>query len=375
MRTFVWIRRGWQAAFLGLFLFLVAVTTASLAGGYPVEWFLGVDPLAAVATALSARTLTAALAWAVPLVVLTLFLGRFFCGWICPMGVLHHAVGWLGAPRRVPERAARNRPRRAYRLKDLILVGLLAAALAGSNQIGLLDPIAFTWRAMSTSLVPAADAVAGGLYQGHRHFHGSTLVVALFLAAIGLNLVRPRLYCRLLCPLGALLGLLARRAPFRILRDEPACTACGACAADCQGAADPDGSLRPGECMVCLNCAASCPTGAISYGLLERTGAVEEVLGALRQPPPPAVLERFPRLWALARLPGCRAMELASIGLLPAALRDRFEVPWSRGQRLQLSTLAAALRAATPLMPARLRNTGPAYMRWRERARVVSAHG
>jgi polyferredoxin len=275
--TFVWIRRGWQAAFLGLFLFLVAVTTASLAGGYPVEWFLGVDPLAAVATALSARTLTAALAWAVPLVVLALFLGRFFCGWICPMGALHHAIGWLAAPRAVPERAARNRPSRAYRLKYVVLLGLLGAALAGSNQIGLLDPIAFTWRATATSLVPAADAVSGGLYQGDRHFHGSTLVVVLFLGALGLNLVRPRLYCRLLCPLGALLGLLARRAPFRIVRDDAACSGCGACAADCQGAAEPDGSLRPAECLVCLSCAARCPTGALSYGLLEGTGATEHV--------------------------------------------------------------------------------------------------
>jgi polyferredoxin len=301
MRTFVWLRRGWQAVFLGLFGFLVTVTSASLIGGYPVEWFLGLDPLAALATALSARSITSALAWAVPLTILTLVLGRFFCGWICPLGVLHHAIGALGAPRTARERAARNQPRRGYAAKYVILAALLAAAAAGSNQVGLLDPIAFTWRALSTSLVPAADAGAGGVYQGARHFRGSSVIAALFLAALGLNLFVPRLYCRLLCPLGALLGLLARRAPFRLARDEETCTRCGACAADCQGAAEPDGALRTPECMLCLSCAERCPTGAISFGLARRSGAREEVeLGRRRA--------------AVAALAGILAVPLARAG-------------------------------------------------------------
>ena len=49
--------------------------------------------------------LTTALAWAVVLAVLTLIFGRFFCGWLCPMGTLHHALGWVGRLRRVPDRA------------------------------------------------------------------------------------------------------------------------------------------------------------------------------------------------------------------------------------------------------------------------------
>ena len=276
MTLFVWIRRGWQAVFLGLFLFLVAVTTAALVGGYPVEWFLGLDPLVAATSALSAHTLARPLAWAIPLVVLTLVFGRFFCGWMCTMGVLHHAVGWMARPRRMAARVARNRPRPAYRVKVWVLLAVLGMALAGSNQAGLLDPIAFTWRAFATSLVPALDGAVGGPYQGMRHFHASTLVAALFLAAIALGLFVPRLYCRMLCPLGALLGILAKRSLFRLTADRSACRDCDACAADCQGAAEPQGRLRVTECMLCLNCAAACPSKAFTYRFLPSPDAHSE---------------------------------------------------------------------------------------------------
>jgi uncharacterized protein (DUF2236 family) len=56
------------------------------------------------------------------------------------------------------------------------------------------------------------------------------------------------------------------------------------------------------------------------------------------------------------------------VGLLPATLRRRFGVPWARANDLELRVLGAALRAATPLMPKWLRNTGPGYLRWRHEA-------
>jgi polyferredoxin len=299
VKLFLWIRRAWQAVFLGLFLYLVAVTTASFIGGYPVEWFLGLDPLIAATTALSAHSLTRSLLWAVPLVVLTLVFGRFFCGWMCPMGVLHHLVGWTARPRRAAARSAANRPRGLYRVKYWVLLAVLGMALVGSNQAGLLDPIAFTWRAFATSLVPALDGSLGGPYQGMRHFHWSTLVAALFLAAMALNLFIPRLYCRMLCPLGALLGLLATRSLFRLTRDAGACKDCDACAADCQGAAEPQGARRTAECMLCLNCAASCPRGAFSYRFLPSPDSSTDSLDLGR------------RKAALAALAGVVAVPLA----------------------------------------------------------------
>ncbi len=266
--AWVWARRAYQALFLGLFVFLILATSTALIGGYPVEWFLGFDPLVALATALGAHSLTPALAWAIPLVVATLVFGRFFCGWLCPMGTLHHAFSFAGRLRRVPDRVALNRPRPMYRLRYLILVALLVMAALGSNQVGLLDPIASTWRAFATALVPATNNLAWGLYQGERHFHFGTLITAVFVTTLALNLFIPRLFCRLLCPLGALLGLLARFSLFRLAKDPTLCKDCAVCGGECQGAADPQGTLRVSECMLCLNCVAACPRGGFRYRFL-----------------------------------------------------------------------------------------------------------
>ena len=272
------LRRISQLVFLGLFLFFVFATTASAVSGWAVEWFLAIDPLAAVATVLATRSLHATLAWALPLIVLTLVFGRFFCGWMCPMGTLHQGLGWLGRPQKVKEQIAANRVRPARAIKYAILTVMLGMALLGSLQIGLLDPIALTWRALSTSVIPAGSNLAFGLYQGERHFQSGTLILAVFVAALGLSFVYGRFYCRVLCPLGALLGVFSKLSLFRIAKNDR-CRHCDVCAADCQGAAEPQGTVRATECMVCLNCTGACPHDAISYRFLspasESSGAID----------------------------------------------------------------------------------------------------
>jgi MauM/NapG family ferredoxin protein len=262
------LRRLWQLVFFALFVWLVVVTTASLVGGWPVEWFFAVDPLVAVVTALGRHALPVMLLWAVPMVVLTLVFGRFFCGWMYPFGTLHQVFGFAGKLRRARDRIDLNRPRRIYDLKYFILIGMLAAAALGSTQVGLLDPIATSWRAFATVLVPAADNLTGGQYHGPRHFHASTLIAGFFVAALALNLWIPRLYCRMLCPAGALFGLLARFSLFRLERDVSRCTDCNVCGADCQGAAEPQGRLRATECLLCLNCVGACKKGGMKYRFL-----------------------------------------------------------------------------------------------------------
>lgn len=103
---------------------------------------------------------------------------------------------------------------------------------------------------------------------------------------------------------------------------------------------------------------------------LERTAAVDEVLAALRRPQPPSLPPPLRAAWgALAGAQLGRTLTLTTVGLLPPLLRERFGVPFTRAHQLQLGVLAGALRAATPLMPAALRNTGPEYLRWRAEAR------
>jgi uncharacterized protein (DUF2236 family) len=98
---------------------------------------------------------------------------------------------------------------------------------------------------------------------------------------------------------------------------------------------------------------------------LEHTTAVDEVLEALARPAPPSSRMLRGPAWAVAGPALGHASLLATVGLLPAVLRRRFGVRWGRREELELQALGSAMRAATPVMPSWLLNTGPGYLRWR----------
>ena len=127
-----------QLFFLTLFLWLCAVTTTGTAWwqvrGWPVNLFLQLDPLAAIVTVLATGVLYAGLLWALLTVVLTLCLGRFFCGWVCPFGTLHHFFGYLGSRGKSrAKRASRNRYHGAQVLFDRIANTLIETRQESSD--------------------------------------------------------------------------------------------------------------------------------------------------------------------------------------------------------------------------------------------------
>jgi uncharacterized protein (DUF2236 family) len=101
---------------------------------------------------------------------------------------------------------------------------------------------------------------------------------------------------------------------------------------------------------------------------LERTPAVDEVLESLASPTKPPLDFLPTAVWRAARLPAMHQTNLITAGLLPPQLRERFGIRWTLAREGELRVLAAASRAATPLLPQTLRNVGPSYLRWRHKA-------
>jgi len=257
-----------QIFFMGLFLFFAFITQFSYLKGYPVSLFLEVDPLVAIATAITTHTLYRGLLWSLVILIPTLLLGRFFCNWICPFGILHQFIGRLFNNRSIKERIESNRYRKLFAIKYYILIGMLVSAAFGSLQIGLLDPICLFYRSFTVAVLPLIDMPTEWIYvQPHMHQY-AWVVGFLFLFFVSMNLVIPRFFCRVICPLGATLGLLSRFSIWRIERDRQKCVDCSLCLQRCEGASDPDTVLRKSECVVCFNCIDDCPHDALSFKML-----------------------------------------------------------------------------------------------------------
>ncbi|MBF0589093.1 MAG: 4Fe-4S binding protein [Magnetococcales bacterium] len=272
------VRRIYSVFFFGLFVLLLLATDGRYLKGYESALFLELDPLTALAGLLTSATLYKGLALSLLMVIPTLFFGRFFCSWICPMGILNQWVGFLFQKRRPSEDHRLNAYRPLFRVKYYLLVALLILAALGALQIGLLDPIALITRSFTLALFPALQESGVGLYLLTPVFHGGILIAVIFIGLMVANRLMPRFWCRVLCPLGALLGVMSGRALFRIRRDVDSCTDCRKCLKDCQGACDPDGELRVSECHVCMNCVEACPEGSLHYGLSQARSSVHKPL-------------------------------------------------------------------------------------------------
>ena len=314
------LRRFSQILFLALFLFLLFKTEfrGSFRAGqgephlpYPVAIFLDADPLAALVNALSTGALYRGLLWSLVILVPTLFLGRFYCGWICPLGTLNHWISnFRSENKRGPRRFQSNRYQRWQTLKYYLLLAVLAAALFGSGIAGILDPIPLTVRSLTMSVLPGLNyalnaAMALRLTGRAIHFLLKDTILSfkqpyfrqgfflglIFLTILLANLRITRFWCRALCPLGGLLGLVSRWSIVGLEKRAIQCGDCNRCLLHCQGGDDPipGPPWRKAECHLCMNCVAACPEGGIAFRFFH---------GATARPGPD--LERRKALTSLA---------------------------------------------------------------------------
>lgn len=189
----------------------------------------------------------------VAILLVTLVIGRFYCAVVCPMGIFQDLFVW--AHKLI---FGKKRPYRYHKpanwLRYTVLALFVLAMLVGMNSIAVLIAPYSAYARMVTGLH------ASGLAQW---------VAIATLAVIGLmSFTMGRLWCNTICPVGSLLGLLAKHRLFGIRIDAAKCVGCRKCEHGCKAMCiDIDNKrIDHSRCVDCWNCLAQCPTGAISLG-------------------------------------------------------------------------------------------------------------
>jgi len=315
--------------------FLLFIGLLILAGRIkfpPADLFFRLDPLVGLASMIAARHIVPALLIGSGVtLVATLILGRAWCGWLCPLGAILDWTPARHARRFEPDPAPRLR-----QVKYFLLALIGGAALLGNLTFLILDPITLLYRTAVTAAWPGLIAlisaletllyklsflqapidwfegtVRGTLLPMTQPVYGLGIWLALiFVGTLALNAVRNRFWCRYLCPLGALLGLVSKIAWLRRTMGD-ACIDCQRCARACPtGTIDPQRRFAsdPAECTMCLECMTVCT----------RSGG-QQFTGHLR----PAVWQPYDP--SRRQFIASAGAAVAAVGLFaaePAAVRD-----------------------------------------------------
>ena len=208
-----------------------------------------------------------------------LLLGRAFCAWFCPLGVVGE---WLHGLRNRLLPGEWTPPRwldwllRAQKflvlgfLLFIILLAVPAAALPGY---------------LASPYHQAADMKMGAFFFNLSLVSGLCLGWVLLLTA-----TFRQGFCRYLCPYGAWLALLGLLTPLRIRRDPVRCLRssghdCDKCSRACPSRIQVHQliAVRSLECTSCLSCVAACPrrADALHLGTPHRRLSPRRLLGLL----------------------------------------------------------------------------------------------
>ena len=194
------------------------------------------------------------------LLLYSLMFGRMICGWLCPFGLVQELVYKIKTPKLKKSPVTRLL---SY-LKYVILVFFV-----------FIVPIMYAFRdtplpTFCKYICPAGTLEGGiGLLSnavnesyfsmlGPLFTWKFLLMVSILVGSVFIF----RLFCRFICPLGALYGLFNKISFFGIKVEKSKCTDCGLCVNHCKVDIKHVGDQ---ECISCGECVGVCPTKAIQW--------------------------------------------------------------------------------------------------------------
>ena len=275
--------------FLGL-IYIIWSTKYPLNTSLTSSVYFNLDPFAMFITAVAERVFLAGLAYSFFTLITAFIFGRAFCGWFCPLGTIQDLLAYVSGifGRKYEESKPVNK---GVLIKYYNFTGVVILALFGVQVAWMFDPFAIIVRALSFNIFPWLDRCIDGAFifvlqrmdspgfveKAYYYLKDNVLalnspvfphtaaVFSFFLVILILALVKRRFWCRYLCPLGAMLAVVAR---FSLLeRSNGVCNnICGTCASKCRmNAINDDNSYKKEECILCMDCVEICPSAYSNF--------------------------------------------------------------------------------------------------------------
>lgn len=180
---------------------------------------------------------------------ISLIFKKSFCSWLCPIGTLSEAL-W---------RAGQQMFKRSFYLTKWLDIPLrsLKYLILGVIFYFLIPMSAVEIAYFLSS--PYGVIIDVRMLDFFRNIGQTTLIVVIVMSISSLFI--QNVWCRYLCPYGALMGIASLFSPFKIRRDVNACIDCNRCAKACPSRLPVDKliQVRSIECTTCLSCVEICP--------------------------------------------------------------------------------------------------------------------
>ena len=220
----------------------------------------GACPLGALQNSFSASNKTAPYYMLGIIMLYGIIFGRWICGWLCPFGLIQDLLHKIKTPKLKKGPLTRVLSFLKYVILALFVVVIPLLYMFRDFPLPAfckyICPAGTVGGAIGLLINPNNDglfAMLGPLFTWKFVLAVSIIVGAVFIY---------RIFCRFLCPLGALYGLFNKISLFGIKLEKDKCINCGKCISVCEMDIHHVGDI---ECINCGKCAGVCPTKAITW--------------------------------------------------------------------------------------------------------------
>ena len=230
-------------------------------------------------------------------ILLSVLLGKFFCGWVCPFGLYMDLLSYLRKAVRIPHRDFSESFNKKFHQFGYVILALIivisvifgSEAIANAQLVPGTEEGGFVYQYFSAPFCQfcpmkpfcvllessvglirpewISQVTTGDFYELGYYVTSINLIVLAIVTVV--SFFYRRAWCRI-CPLGALIALFSRFPPFksvsvlRLKKMEEKCTKCGICKRVCPTQVTEvydkkGGDITASNCIMCMRCVEMCP--------------------------------------------------------------------------------------------------------------------